>query len=69
MGKTNIMIVEDSGIVLLDIQKSLDSLGYAVVATASSKDEAIRKAVHLDPYKRYADGYSSWRGNGGNRCC
>ena len=49
MSKSNIMVVEDSGIVLLDIQKSLNSLGYTVVATASSKDEAIRKADETRP--------------------
>jgi len=49
MSKTDIMVVEDSGIVLLDIQKSLKSLGYSVVATASSKDEAIQKADETQP--------------------
>jgi len=49
MSNSNIMVVEDSGIVLLDIQKSLISLGYSVVATASSKDDAIRKAEEMRP--------------------
>ena len=47
--KTEIMVVEDSGIVLLDIQKSLKSLNYNVIATASSKDEAILKAGETQP--------------------
>ena len=49
MSKSNIMVVEDSGIVLLDIQKNLKALGYTVVATASSKEEAIRKADETRP--------------------
>ena len=49
MSKSNIMVVEDSGIVMLDIQKSLKSLGYTVVATASSKEEAIQKAGETHP--------------------
>jgi PAS domain S-box-containing protein/putative nucleotidyltransferase with HDIG domain len=49
MDKTNILVVEDSGIVLLDIQKTLNSLGYTVVATASSKEEAIRKVDETRP--------------------
>ena len=49
MGNSNIMVVEDSGIVLLDIQKSLILLGYSVVATASTKEEAIRKAKEVRP--------------------
>ena len=49
MSQSNIMVVEDSGIVLLDIQKSLKALGYSVVASASSKGDAIRKADETRP--------------------
>ena len=49
MSKKNIMVVEDSGIVLLDIQKSLEALDYSVVVTASTKEEAIRKAGEAHP--------------------
>jgi PAS domain S-box-containing protein/putative nucleotidyltransferase with HDIG domain len=49
MSNAAIMVVEDSGIVLLDIQKNLISLGYKVVATASTREEAIRKAEEIRP--------------------
>ncbi|MGB7876163.1 MAG: PAS domain S-box protein [Anaerolineales bacterium] len=49
MSTSNIMVVEDSEILLLDIQKSLKSFGYTVVTTASSKEEAIQKADETRP--------------------
>ena len=44
MGQPRIMIVEDEGIVSLDLQGQLTSLGYSVAAVAASGEEAIRKA-------------------------
>ena len=43
------MIVEDEGIVSLDLQGQLISLGYSVAAVASSGEEAIRKAGEIQP--------------------
>ncbi len=44
-----IMVVEDSGVVLLDIQRSLKSLKYEIAATASSKEDALRKVAQTHP--------------------
>ena len=40
----NIMVVESDGIVSRDIVKTLEKLGYAVLATASEGEEAIRQS-------------------------
>ena len=44
-----ILIVEDETIVALDLKSSLTLLGYAVVGTASSGEEAIAKANETRP--------------------
>ncbi len=49
MPETRILIVEDSGIIALDIQDSLRLLGYTVTDVAVSKEEAIRKAAETHP--------------------
>ena len=49
MKTTNIMIVEDEGIVSLDLEHLLQSLGYKVVAVAASAQEAIGKFVQAHP--------------------
>ncbi len=49
MAKTQIMVVEDEGIVAMDIETRLKSLGYAVPAMASSGEEAIEKAANTRP--------------------
>jgi two-component system cell cycle sensor histidine kinase/response regulator CckA len=49
MGETNILVVEDEGIVAEDIRSSLESLGYAVSAVVSSGQEAIKKAEEYKP--------------------
>ena len=45
----NIMVVEDSGIVALDIKQCLLSLGYQVPAVVSSGEEAVDKAIEFGP--------------------
>lgn len=49
MAKAKIMIVEDDRIVAEDIQASLKKLGYAVSATVSFGEEAIKKAKEDNP--------------------
>ena len=49
MEAASILIVEDEPIVAKDIQLSLQRLGYRVPATATSGQEAIRKADDIHP--------------------
>ncbi len=49
MGKPRIMVVEDEGLVALQIKEALETLGYEVVAVASSGEEAINKATAGEP--------------------
>jgi PAS domain S-box-containing protein len=49
MDNAKIMIVEDEGIVAADIAWQLTDLGYDVVATACSGEEAVDKADKLHP--------------------
>jgi CheY-like chemotaxis protein len=44
-----ILVVEDEGIVLLHIKRTLESLGYVVAGTAASGEEAIMKAMSDRP--------------------
>ena len=50
MEKKKIMVVEDERIVALDLAQKLTDLGYNVVATAYSGEEAVEKTreIHLD---------------------
>ena len=49
MNAASILIVEDEPVVAKDIQLSLQRLGYRVPATATSGEEAIRKAGDTHP--------------------
>jgi len=44
-----ILVVEDERVVALDLQRSLQNLGYRVPATASSAEQALRLAEELRP--------------------
>lgn len=50
MSKPKIMVVEDEGIVALSIRRSLERMGYKVIATVPTGEEAVLKAEteHLD---------------------
>jgi len=47
--RSRLLIVEDEGIVALNIQTRLEGLGYSVVATVSSGEEAIQVAGETRP--------------------
>jgi two-component system, cell cycle sensor histidine kinase and response regulator CckA len=49
MTKARILIVEDENIIALDIKRSLVNLGYDVVGTAASGEDAIIKAEQSHP--------------------
>jgi putative two-component system response regulator len=49
MDKNRIMIVEDEGIVAMDLARQLTDMGYDVVATAYSGEVAVEKAGELHP--------------------
>lgn len=49
MPKAKILIVEDEKIVAMDIQKSVEKMGYFVCAIASSGEEAVQKAADARP--------------------
>jgi len=49
MPRTRILIVEDEPIVSRDIQQTIVSFGYEVAATASTGEEAVKKAAEWTP--------------------
>jgi two-component system cell cycle sensor histidine kinase/response regulator CckA len=49
MPRTKVLLVEDEGIVALDIQERLETLGYAVVAVADSGEQAVQLAGDHKP--------------------
>ena len=49
MEKRKIMVVEDERIVARDLARQLIDLGYDVVATAYSGEEAVEKAGEVRP--------------------
>jgi PAS domain S-box-containing protein len=48
-GKIQILVVEDERIIALNLQESLLSLGYTVVAIVASGEQAIEKTMQLRP--------------------
>ncbi len=49
MANEKILVVEDEGIVLLHIRRTLESLGYIVAGTATGGKEAIMNAMSVRP--------------------
>ncbi len=49
MSKARIMIVEDEGVVALQIRESLEGLGYVVPAVAMSGEEAMERLLETEP--------------------
>ena len=49
MLKARVLVVEDETLVAMAIETCLKSLGHKVAASAASGEEAVRKAVALDP--------------------
>lgn len=49
MGKAQVMVVEDEGVVALSLEKKLIELGYDVPAVVASGEEAIRQALASKP--------------------
>ena len=49
MSKASILIVEDERIVAMDIQNSLENLGYAIVGQADRGEDAVKKTEELHP--------------------
>lgn len=47
--RSRVLVVEDEGIVALDIEAQVEGLGYQVIGVASSGNEAIEKACSLGP--------------------
>jgi CheY-like chemotaxis protein len=49
MSDLRVLIVEDEEAIALVIRATLKSLGYAVVGAVSSGEQAIEKAIELQP--------------------
>ncbi|MCP4542216.1 MAG: response regulator [Chloroflexi bacterium] len=49
MTKARILVVEDEGIIALDLQDRLTDLGYTVSSVAVSGEEAVRKTAEMRP--------------------
>lgn len=49
MGKASIMVVEDEGVVSIDIRNMLKRAGYEIAAVAFLGEEAVRKAEDVRP--------------------
>lgn len=49
MDKVKILVVEDEWVTAKDIKNSLETLHYAVPATVATGEEAIQKAIELQP--------------------
>lgn len=46
---TNILVVEDEGIIAMDLAKRLEDLGYAVSAMVATGEDAIAQTLRLQP--------------------
>ena len=49
MNKKKIMIVEDEGIIALDIKRGLEALGYSVSTVVDSGERAIEEVLKIKP--------------------
>ena len=49
MINAQVLVVEDDGIIALDVESQLKSIGYSVSALASSAEEALAKAAETQP--------------------
>jgi PAS domain S-box-containing protein len=49
MAKTKLLIVEDEALVAEDLKMALTNIGYDVVGHAVSADDAVKKAIELEP--------------------
>ena len=49
MKKAQILVVEDEGIIALDLQNRLQRLGYSVPVTVATGEEAVQKAAEIRP--------------------
>ena len=49
MNKGRVMVVEDEGVVALQIRESLEGLGYTVPLVALSGEEAVEKLLETEP--------------------
>jgi CheY-like chemotaxis protein len=49
MLKARVVVVEDEAVVAMAIESCLKNLGHQVAASAASGEEAVRKAISLDP--------------------
>ena len=53
--RINVLIIEDEPIISLDLQSIVREMGHAVVATATTRDEAVREARRTSPGLVLAD--------------
>ncbi|MCP4608053.1 MAG: response regulator, partial [Planctomycetes bacterium] len=49
MANTRILVVEDEGIVAIDLQNRLERLGYDIPVVVSSGEQAIQQAADIRP--------------------
>lgn len=60
----NIMIVEDEGLIALELQESLESAGYSVPFVVTNGEEAVQKAIEHKPDLILMDIYLQGKMNG-----
>ncbi|MDV2480612.1 response regulator [Methanoculleus sp. Wushi-C6] len=53
--ETRILVVEDDGIIALDMVARLEDLGYRSVAVATTGEDAIREAERVRPHLIFMD--------------